>query len=678
MRWLPITLVRATLFYLAGIVTGFYFREQVSLIGLTVLSAGFALVLVSGRLFLRKENRRYLGMAGLGLLYTLGIAGVLLKPVNHGFEETAEACWEVVLLEEPVTRARSVRATASVLGVRRPGGWEDQQARLLVYFTGNSEAESLRYGDRLIVCGRPTEVEPPWNPHEFNYKRFLSYRGVSHQIFVRPEGWVRAGHAPPSILVAWAARARAWSEQVIEERIEGEREQSVTLALLLGLTAELEPEVLNAYAASGAMHVLAVSGLHVGILYAILLVVLSPLKKVKGGPWWIAALSLAVLWIFAFVTGLTPSVLRAVTMFSFLALARPWGRPVNIYNTLAASALILLVVDPFMIMSVGFQLSYMAVLGILYIHPKLYALWEPRNRVVDKIWQITSVAIAAQAATFTLGMLYFHQFPVYFLFSNLVVIPGSFLVLTAGLAMLALNFVGPVASLIGQAITWVVRAINGSVFWVEDLPLSRVRDIWISEAEYWIITAALLAFVVFLDQRRFSWMLVSAIGFILYGGVRVAHAVRVVAPPALTVYRIPGEQAIEFYEAGRARYVFGKTLPASDPRIDFHVRPSRAFRGVWDVAEVPGLPAGGNLRLQWKGTEIVLLNAMPFGMSDSAPVLIIGNNAVHSLSEVPFPFEKLIIDSSNRRLHAKRLADEAAEQGIAVHSVWESGAFTLQ
>jgi competence protein ComEC len=678
MRWLPITLVRATLFYLAGIVTGFNFREHVSLAWLTVLSAGFALVLVSGGLFLRKQNRRYLGIAGLGLLYTLGLVGIALQPGSPALEESGDTCWEVVLLEEPVTRARSVRATASVLGVRRPWGWEDQQARLLVYFTGNSDAESLRYGDKLVVCGRPTGVEPPWNPHEFNYKRFLTYRRVSHQIFVRPEGWVKAGHAPPSNLVAWASRARAWSEQVIEERIEGEREQSVTLALLLGLTAELEPEVLNAYAASGAMHVLAVSGLHVGILYAVLLVVLSPLKKIKGGPWWIAGLSLAVLWIFAFVTGLTPSVLRAVTMFSFLAMARPWGRPVNIYNTLAASALILLVVDPFMIMSVGFQLSYMAVLGILYIHPKLYALWEPRSRVVDKIWQITSVAIAAQAATFTLGMLYFHQFPVYFLFSNLVVIPGSFLVLTAGLAMLALNFIGPLASLIGQGVTWVVRAINASVFWVEDLPLSRVRDIWISDAEYWIITAALTAFVVFLDQRRFSWMAVSAIGLVLYGGVRVAHIVRAVTPPSLTVYRIPGEQAIEFYEAGRGRYVFSKTLPSSDPRIDFHVRPNRAFRGVSDVEAIEGLPSRANGRLTWNGKEIVLLNSRPHGWAEPADLVILGFNAVRSINEIPFAFEKLVIDTSNGRQHAKRLADEAAKRRIAVHSVWESGAFTLQ
>jgi competence protein ComEC len=571
-----------------------------------------------------------------------------------------------------------VRAAASVLGVKSSEGWREQETKVLVYFTGKSDAGSLRYGDKLVVFGQPTEVEPPWNPQEFNYKRFLSYRGISHQLFVRPEGWVKVSHDPPSVLIAWASRARAWAERVIEERVNGEREQSVTLALLLGLTAEIEPEVLNAYAASGAMHVLAVSGLHVGILYAILLVVLSPLKKLKGGAWWIAGVSLTALWIFAFVTGLTPSVLRAVTMFSFLALARPWGRPVNIYNTLAASALILLVVDPYMIMSVGFQLSYMAVLGILYIHPKLYALWEPGNRIVDKVWQITSVAMAAQAATFTLGMLYFHQFPVYFLFSNLVVIPGSFLVLVAGLAMLAVSFIGPVASLIGQLVTWIVRAINASVFWVEDLPLSMVRDIWISEKEYWIITLALFSLVVFLDQRRFYWLVVSAIGLTMYGGVRIVHILSEVRPAMLTVYRIPGEQAIEFHEAGRGRYLLGKTLPTDDPRLDFHVRPNRAFRGVSEVEAIEGLPSGANGRLTWKGREIVLLNSRPHGWAEPAGLVILGSNAVRSINEIPFAFEKLVIDTSNGRQHAKKLADEASEQGIAVHSVWESGAFTLQ
>jgi len=155
--------------------------------------------------------------------------------------------------------------------------------------------------------------------------------------------------------------------------------------------------------------------------------------------------SLSLLWGFAFVTGLSPSVLRAVTMFSFIALARPFGKQTNIYNTLAASVFFLLIYNPYLIMSVGFQLSYLAVLGIVYLQRPMYNLWEIENRVGDWIWQITSVSIAAQTATFALALLYFHQFPTYFLISNLLVVPLSTLVLVFGIFLLAISFFPPLA-----------------------------------------------------------------------------------------------------------------------------------------------------------------------------------------------------------------------------------------
>ena len=174
-------------------------------------------------------------------------------------------------------------------------------------------------------------------------------------------------------------------------------------------------------------------------------------------------------------------------MFSFVALAIPAGRRTNIYNTLAASAFFILWYDPFLIMSVGFQLSYIAVLGIVYMQPALYNLWEPTNRLWDEVWKITCVSIAAQLATLPLGLLYFHQFPNYFLLSNLFVIPGSFVVLILGILILVVNVISPIASFLGMLLEWTIKALNVIVFTIEDFPFSLIENVYITTFQCWVL-----------------------------------------------------------------------------------------------------------------------------------------------------------------------------------------------
>src|SRR5690606_32609393 len=320
-----------------------------------------------------------------------------------------------------------------------------------------------------------------------------SWRNIFHQHVVRENEVTLIDHDPPSAILNYSINVRTWALSVLERHITGDRERAIAQALVLGVTEDLDNELTGAYAASGAMHVLAVSGLHVGILYMIIAFVLGPVKHIPGGKWIFMFSSVCLLWTYACITGLSPSVLRAVTMFSFFALARPLNYRTNIFNTLASSAFCLLLYDPFLIASVGFQLSYMAVVVIVWLHPFLYQLWDPDSRILDEIWKISSVSIAAQLITTTVTLFYFHQFPNYFLLANLFVIPLAFAVLAGGLALLASAWLAPLAEMIGWVENKLIAMLNYLVFKVQQLPYSVRSDIQISMPQCLLLTGSVIA-----------------------------------------------------------------------------------------------------------------------------------------------------------------------------------------
>ncbi|HEX6227563.1 MAG TPA: ComEC/Rec2 family competence protein, partial [Chryseolinea sp.] len=442
-RWIPYAFLRIVLFFISGISLAIYFPDILSsdvasvLFLALVLSYAMTFAFQGKKLFTPGNLKVIAGIIGLFAVFVSGYLQVLKKKEilreDHIVHVQSDIEFsKVVLSANPVEKASTWKVAAEVQSVRTAEGWRGATGTVLLYLS-KEDFPAYRYGDVLLIKGRPKRVPGPANPEEFDYQRFLSFKNIYHQQFLKKGDAINVAFEPKRWLEHYALASRQWADETLKNNISGEREKALASGLVLGVTDGLDNELLNAYKATGAMHVLSVSGLHVGILYGLVLFLLAPLKKMKSGPWVIACLSIVILWAYAFITGLSPSVLRAVTMFSFVALSIPAGRRTNIYNTLCASAFCILWYDPFLIMSVGFQLSYLAVLGIVYLQPMLYNLWEPTHRLWDELWKGTCVSIAAQVATTSLGLFYFYQFPNYFLLSNLFVIPGSFVVLILGI-----------------------------------------------------------------------------------------------------------------------------------------------------------------------------------------------------------------------------------------------------
>lgn len=691
MQWIPFAMVRITAIFIAGVFTGIYSPDFPD------SSATFTLFLVSGILYIpvRFTFRSYgslrliSGITGLTSIFFAGSLTVFLRnetcfPDHLLANKEKVQATKVMITGSVEEKEKSWKRAGRIEQILTENGWESSAGRVNLYWPKAEPVRNLDHGDRIIIRGTPQLVNGPLNPHEFDLRQFLSYRNVFHQQYIMPGQWFLMSHSIEKGFLYFAHRARVWSVNALKKYIHEPHEQGIAIALVLGVTDGVDNELQNAYAASGAMHVLAVSGLHISIIYGILVLTLGFLNRVQGGQWLIAAVSLILLWAYAFVTGLSPSVLRAVVMFSFVVVANPFGRRTNIYNTLAASAFCLLLYDPFLIMSVGFQLSYLAVLGIVCLYRPIYNVWTPDSRLVDWAWQITCVSIAAQIATLPLTLFYFHQFPVYALLSNLFVIPGSFVVLVAGLFLLLISPITSIATWVGMVYEWFVRIFNDGLFIVEKFPGSLIQSIYISAYQAFLLAACIVMIMLLLQFKRFRFLILSLLCVILFSALGWYHLWNEVNRSGWTVYAVKGHSALEWKEGSNALFAADSVLLADTEAIRYHIQPARIVNGVSETTAAGdefSRDVHGLRFYRWKGKTFIWIRSQGYQLPNTVKVdcIVVSNNAVRSVRKLAehVTFNQVILDGSNSNSYASRLVKEAQSLNLALSFVQRDGAFTL-
>lgn len=634
-------------------------------------------------------------MGGIFIFAVFILAGYVLTFVkteinsSRHFSRFVRSDSKVLLqISEPlVERAKSFKTTARAIMVVNSDSAANVMGTVLVYLKKDSVAARLKYGDRIWVKGRFAPLPPPVNPGEFNYSRFMGFKQVYRQIFLSAGDWFLAQQKGGCRLYALLLDLRHLLLNILREHIDDEDSYAVGSSLILGMREKLDDELIKAYSSSGAMHVLAVSGLHVAILYTVfntLLFFLDRNSKSKAAK---SFINVTLIWVYAVLTGLSASVLRAAVMFTFVAMGNNLKRHANIYNNLACSAFFLLLINPYFLMEVGFQLSYLAVLGIVMLQPRLYALLYFRNWMLDKIWMITAVSIAAQVATFPLGLLYYYQFPVYFLISNLFVIPASTLILYLGVALFVLCWIPVAGAIAGFLLDKTIWLMNQVVFHIESLPFALLQGISISVPESWFIYAIVSGLVVFFYYNRNSFLITSLGALTLLIGWNAAEKILNMQQRKLIVYSVPKTTAIDFICGTDHVFIADSALLHDHDRMLFHIkhnwwdsglRPAAAC--VSDNFETAFLKRE-NRYIQFLHRRIILLDEdfKPAEMKEKLKVdwVIVSKNPKINVSELAqaLDFRQLIFDSSNSEKNLRRWKKECRKAGIACYDVNEQGAF---
>nr|WP_231389289.1 MULTISPECIES: ComEC/Rec2 family competence protein [unclassified Aquimarina] len=352
--------------------------------------------------------------------------------------------------------------------------------KILLQVTKDSTQNVLDIGNTYTTFTALKPIPRALNPYQFDYSKYLHTQYISHKIVVLPHQLID-NHKIEYSLGYLANQIRKTSNLKLSKYNFNSTQLSIINALLLGQRQDISQDVFDNYRDAGAIHILAVSGLHVGIILLLLNLILKPLNRYhKNGKIIKLILTILSLWCFAIIAGLSPSVLRAVTMFSFLAIGIKIRSKTSIYNSLFISLFILICFNPLLLFSVGFQLSYLAVFAIAWIQPLLFKIYRPRFYLSKKLWETFTVTMAAQLGLLPLTLLYFHQFPLLFFMSNLIILPFLGGILGFGILVILLAYLnilpGSIATLFGDCINimniiieWIA---NQESFVIKNIPFS--------------------------------------------------------------------------------------------------------------------------------------------------------------------------------------------------------------
>jgi len=473
----------------------------------------------------------------------------------------------------PEKRSNSIRFEVHTKQFGQGNHWVSYPVKALIYLP-DSLSEIPRPGDLLIVTGRLERPAPPANPGQFDYAQYLRNRGILFTAFVDDRSYNRISASARNNPAYWPEAVSAWADDQFRAHVGDADAYGLVKAMLLGRRDDLGAEQVGDYVISGAVHILSVSGMHVAIIFLAISVAFGWVKRWRFGKWLYLCLMGALLGFYALVTGLPPSVQRAALMCLVLVIAEVAERRHNPMNTLAFSALIILLLDPCALYDVGFQLSYLAMAGIFLFYEPIYGILKPANRFLKFIWQVTALAFAAQLATFPLSLFYFHQFPTYFWLVNPMVVAFTNVLLPAALVLVLMGFSGVswLAWLAGQVVTFSAQLTDWSASISRMLPGHLLENLHLNKFEVFLLYSILSVIWYAWYTRSLRWLKASVIGVIIFATVSIACSLSVYWNADPVVFQVPKHRVLSFKSGNRLYLLSDKAFTEDTRAFDFNVK----------------------------------------------------------------------------------------------------------
>jgi competence protein ComEC len=679
------TLLRFTLAFGLGVWAAQYINVSFEIL---ISICAVLLLIISTLIFTKKGNKLLLGTITLLLGFALGCLNRQLKDETRNqthlshFSLDSVDFYQARVLSPPESRRKTYKIEVEIINLKLNNNWQPASGKVILYL--EKTATPPQYGQEIIVKSIIRPTEPPRNPGEFDYQRFLSYRQFFYTQYVKTTDFRVTNRSHAVWYKSWAYKISQWSDNQLKRLIVWPREYAVAKAMVLGIRDEMDNDLVQAYSVAGAVHVLSVSGFHIAIFVWILSKLLGFLEKRKQGRWLYLAITLITMWFYAVLTGLSAPVIRSALMFTIYLLAKPLRRKENTSNALFGSALILLVFDPLLIYSVSFQLSYLALSGIIFLHPMLYQSVTIKNKALNWIWNITVVAFTAQLATFPLVAFYFHQFSTYFWLANPAVVGLSFLLLPLAFATITLSCIPVLSQVLGWLTTIVTWLLNEIVIGIDSIPFSVLSGIWFTKTELilvYIIIGFLLA-LVYYQQKKWLW---RAVAFsVLLFGYQIVELKNGQKQQLIVVHNIPHQTVLSLIEGQWSFLIADSTFFSAERGFDFYLDnfyTELNLRHAAQIAlespstQVRDLPFGK--LIVWQNKKIVIVE-QPIGyLPIKADLIIVRNTAFKKIEilQKAFGSQRVVVDNSNKPYAQNQLYDAAKERGLNYYFTNRQGAW---
>ncbi len=585
----------------------------------------------------------------------------------------------------PKETDKFIKAKFKIVGQKNGEEVIPASGNLLAYFR-KTDSINVNYGDQLVINARIQKIPPPKNPLAFDYQRYCHYQNIHYQSFAKPEQFKVIKKRQAAILFQTAYEWQSYFINVFQKTIPNPNASSIVNAMLIGNRAALSEEIEQLYVNTGIIHVLAVSGLHVGILSEVVLLLLGFFRR-QDAKWkrWQWVISLFVIWGFTLLVGGAASVTRAAIMFSFLNFGRLFRRDIHPLNSLAAAAFCILLVDPYSLFHIGFQFSFLAVIGIVIFYKSLYRLWIPKYSILNFFWQLLVVGIAAQIAVLPLSVYYFHQIPMYSWLAGLIAVPFASIILYGGLLLLSISSVSiNAASYVGLFLSYLIDFQHQIIDLIYQLPYAVWHSIWLEGYEVVLWYGIVVSVGLICITKRVGFLKFVIVSLILIVMGNMQQDLKKQEQLQLVIYDIPKKSVTNLVDGQTIYELTMDTLTQKEQSYylnNYHMSISNKTIATQDSVATNQV-YWNSPYLQIGSKRMVIIdrkNPLRKQRSQSfeCTYLFLRNTPSITIEQLQqsYVFELLIVDQSNQIKVVRDWEKDCRLAGIDFHYTGQEGAF---
>lgn len=569
----------------------------------------------------------------------------------------------VHITDVPVETENFIKLYVTVNAISENNCWKYAIGKTIIYVRKPSDA-NFNVGDQLLVNSKFTSIQEPKNPHEFNYKSYLAKQNIFHVVYTNHNEIIKT----PSInsgfyLAEIGSSLKSKTISVLKHSGLSKKAFAISSALLVGYDDEIDDDVMAGFSHSGTLHVLSVSGMHTGILYGVIVFLFSAFDKHNQYKKLKCFISILLLFLFVLITGFAPAVLRAALMLSLILIGQTFRRQGNSYNTLLLSAFIVLLVNPYLIYDIGFLLSYLAVFGIMYLYPLLNNLYFFENRLLRWSWELSMMSVAATLFTLPVTLYVFHQFPTWFVFSNLVIIPISTIIMFGAIILVLIYKV----TFLSGILCFIINNLVDIMIWFANLSNHKygyIDFISFSWVDAVFMALLILMMIYIINSKSYKsifqtsvlcamWLL-----YILFDSYNQAQTKEFI------IFHVKNKSLLVLREANK---VYGDFENLTHKEFNRSVKPY--LQTIRDVDTINEKISHFNY------SHLNVVSSLNTNLLNATLVVVSSDN-FPEFNRIPFKNKPLVVaDCSNSSKFVNQLKKHCKELGFNFYSVKHQGAF---
>lgn len=674
MKFINFTIVKFSFFLVLGILSAYFLP-----ISIFLLKYVLALVFFQTILWFWARNQfiqtvyygitTYICFFAIGYLsYQIRLPQVQSNHYSHFISAETPEIFQLKITQSLKPDKFNFKYFADVIAIKGV----PSEGKLLLNVSKDSVNKTFSSDEILLVYAPIAEIPKSLNPHQFDYSEYLKSLEIYGQLLISEKEILKTATGSKTIL-GIAQNFRSTIVEKLQKTKLKTDERAIIQALVLGEKKDIDKNLYNEYAAAGAVHILAVSGLHVGILYIILAFLLKPFCRWKFGVYFQAILIVLLLWCFAVISGLSPSVTRAVTMFSFFAIAKLFNRETNSLNTLFLSFLVLLIINPLWLFQVGFQLSYLAVFFIVWLQPIFYKLGYSKYGIVRKSWTILSVTLSAQIGVLPLTLYYFHQFPGLFLVTNIVILPFLTILMCGGILIVILASFEILPNWLASSYNFLIEGLNGFIHWIAIQDEFLFKNIHFSALKVLAAYFLIIALALFLKKMKYRELVFALLGFSVFIMIYIYDEFKTSANQLVVFQK--SKQTLIGYKYGKDFTVF----KSDSTKNISEENPIKSFRNAINIdnyseEKLPNI-------FQYERKNILILDSLGiFPKRKNIHTVLLTNSPKINLNrfiDILKP-KRIIADGSNYATYVKRWEKTCKLKKLPFSYTAKQGAFSIE